>query len=90
MNTLRDRDGISGFTKRSESEYDVFGAGHSSTSEVGRRPCASLPFEVHIESVAGLAPRSILCSFLQESVNFNKGFLDEAKIEISNEFFIFT
>lgn len=28
----RKKDGISGFTKRSESEYDVFGAGHSSTS----------------------------------------------------------
>ncbi len=28
----RMRDGISGFPKRSESEYDAFGAGHSSTS----------------------------------------------------------
>ena len=28
----RKRGGISGFTKRSESEYDAFGAGHSSTS----------------------------------------------------------
>jgi len=32
MNTLRQGDGISGFTNRSESEYDPFGAGHSSTS----------------------------------------------------------
>lgn len=32
MNTLRQGDGISGFTKRSESEYDPFGAAHSSTS----------------------------------------------------------
>ncbi len=30
--TLRRGGGISGFTKRSESEYDCFGAGHSSTS----------------------------------------------------------
>ncbi len=29
---LRERGGMSGFTKRSESEYDCFGAGHSSTS----------------------------------------------------------
>lgn len=28
----RTKDGISGFPKRSESEYDAFGAGHSSTS----------------------------------------------------------
>ncbi|MGJ8603628.1 MAG: 1-deoxy-D-xylulose-5-phosphate synthase [Marivita sp.] len=32
MNTLRQKDGLSGFTKRSESEYDPFGAAHSSTS----------------------------------------------------------
>ena len=32
MSTLRQKDGISGFTKRSESEHDAFGAGHSSTS----------------------------------------------------------
>ena len=32
MPTLRKKDGLSGFTKRSESEHDAFGAGHSSTS----------------------------------------------------------
>lgn len=32
MNTLRQLHGLSGFTKRTESEYDCFGAGHSSTS----------------------------------------------------------
>ena len=32
MDTLRTAGGISGFTNRSESEYDCFGAGHSSTS----------------------------------------------------------
>lgn len=32
METLRQQGGISGFTKRSESPYDPFGAGHSSTS----------------------------------------------------------
>jgi 1-deoxy-D-xylulose-5-phosphate synthase len=32
MATLRQKDGLSGFTKRSESEHDAFGAGHSSTS----------------------------------------------------------
>jgi len=32
MHTLRQGGGISGFTKRSESEYDPFGAAHSSTS----------------------------------------------------------
>src|ERR1044072_285865 len=32
MRTLRQGAGLSGFTKRSESEYDPFGAAHSSTS----------------------------------------------------------
>src|SRR6185437_2282601 len=32
IRTLRMGDGLSGFTKRAESEYDAFGAAHSSTS----------------------------------------------------------
>jgi len=32
MNTIRQGEGLSGFTKRAESEYDPFGAAHSSTS----------------------------------------------------------
>ena len=32
LETLRQENGISGFLKRSESEYDVFGAGHAATS----------------------------------------------------------
>ncbi len=32
IRTIRQPNGLSGFCKRSESEYDVFGAGHSSTS----------------------------------------------------------
>jgi 1-deoxy-D-xylulose-5-phosphate synthase len=32
METLRQEDGLSGFLKRSESEYDTFGAGHAGTA----------------------------------------------------------
>ncbi|MEK7390380.1 MAG: 1-deoxy-D-xylulose-5-phosphate synthase [Elusimicrobiota bacterium] len=32
MNTIRQFGGLSGFLKRSESEYDAFGAGHASTA----------------------------------------------------------
>ena len=32
MHTIRQAGGLSGFLKRTESEYDTFGAGHSSTS----------------------------------------------------------
>ena len=32
MRTIRQKDGLSGFVRRSESEYDAFGTAHSSTS----------------------------------------------------------
>ena len=32
FNTIRQKDGLSGFLKIDESEHDAFGAGHSSTS----------------------------------------------------------
>jgi len=32
MSSLRQKDGLSGFPRRDESEYDTFGVGHSSTS----------------------------------------------------------
>lgn len=32
LKSIRQKEGISGFLKRSESEYDTFGAGHASTS----------------------------------------------------------
>lgn len=32
LKSIRQKDGISGFLKRSESEYDAFGAGHATTS----------------------------------------------------------
>ncbi|MCX6155624.1 MAG: 1-deoxy-D-xylulose-5-phosphate synthase [Candidatus Kapabacteria bacterium] len=32
LSTIRQKGGLSGFLKRSESEYDAFGAGHASTS----------------------------------------------------------
>ena len=32
IRSLRQKHGLSGFTRRAESEYDPFGAGHSSTS----------------------------------------------------------
>src|SRR5689334_23504643 len=32
LETLRQEDGVSGFMKRAESEYDAFGAGHAGTA----------------------------------------------------------
>src|SRR5688500_20131842 len=44
IRTLRQGGGLSGFTKRAESEYDPFGAAHAATSisaalEIGRAAC---------------------------------------------------
>jgi 1-deoxy-D-xylulose-5-phosphate synthase len=47
FSTLRTPGGLSGFTKRSESEHDSFGAGHSSTSV-----SAALGF-AHADKIAG-------------------------------------
>src|ERR1700685_3941835 len=41
IRTIRQGGGLSGFTKRSESEYDAFGAAHSSTSISARLGAAA-------------------------------------------------
>ena len=63
IRTLRQARGLSGFTRRSESEYDPFGAAHSSTSisaGLGFAVADELqgPPERHVISVAGPASRA--------------------------------
>ena len=57
MHTIRKKDGLSGFLKRSESEYDTFGAGHSSTSisaALGMAIAAKLSkIERHVIAIIG-------------------------------------
>ncbi len=53
IRTLRTKDGLSGFTKRSESPYDAFGAGHSSTSI-----SAALGFAV-ARDLGGVTPEGV-------------------------------
>ena len=47
IHTLRKKNGLSGFTKRSESIYDPFGAAHSSSCEF-RYDCSKRYFEKKI------------------------------------------
>ena len=54
IRTLRQAGGLSGFTKRAESEYDPFGAAHSSTSI-----SAGLGFKV--ASDLQNDPRNVIC-----------------------------
>ena len=53
IRTLRMKDGLSGFTKRSESPYDPFGAAHSSTSI-----SAALGFAV-ARDLGGVVPKGL-------------------------------
>ena len=58
MHTLRQLHGISGFTNRQESEYDCFGAGHSSTSisaALGKSVFRYLPEGVFNHLCVGMA-----------------------------------
>ncbi|PCI89020.1 MAG: 1-deoxy-D-xylulose-5-phosphate synthase [Hyphomicrobiales bacterium] len=71
MHTIRKGGGLSGFTKRTESEYDTFGAGHSSTSisaGVGMALARDIKGEKHnIISVIG--DGSITAGMAYEAMN---------------------
>lgn len=86
MPTLRQADGLSGFTKRKESEYDPFGAGHSSTSisaGLGMAVARDLQGgKNHVISVIG--DGSITAGMAYEAMN-NAGALDSRLIVILND-----
>jgi 1-deoxy-D-xylulose-5-phosphate synthase len=67
----RQKDGISGFPKRSESEYDAFGAGHSSTSisaALGFAEAAKLLGQQH-KTVALIGDGSLTGGLALEGLN---------------------
>ena len=86
IRTLRQEDGLSGFTKRGESEYDPFGAGHSSTSisaGLGMAVAADLlGSDRRVIAVIGDGAMSAGMAF--EALN-NAGALDARLIVILND-----
>lgn len=71
MDTLRKRNGVSGFQKREESIYDVFEAGHSSTSlsaALGMATTRDLQKD-HYEVVALIGDASIMNGMALEALN---------------------
>ena len=67
----RTKDGISGFPKRSESEYDAFGVGHSSTSvsaALGFAEAAKLQGQSH-KSIALIGDGSLTGGLAFEGLN---------------------
>jgi len=86
MKTIRQAGGLSGFTKRSESEHDAFGAGHSSTSiSAGLGMAVGRDFKGrknHVVSVIG--DGAITGGMAYEAMN-HAGFLDSNMIVILND-----
>ena len=86
IRTLRQEDGLSGFTKRDESEYDPFGAAHSSTSisaGLGMAVASELNGTPrHVVSVIGDGAMSAGMAY--EALN-NAGALDARLIVILND-----
>lgn len=72
FHTNRDLGGISGFPKRSESEYDTFGVGHSSTSisaALGMALASNLKGEIHKQHIAVIGDASIASGMAFEALN---------------------
>jgi 1-deoxy-D-xylulose-5-phosphate synthase len=88
IRTLRQQGGLSGFTKRSESEYDPFGAGHSSTSiSAGlgmavARDLKDVNDGRHVISIIG--DGSMSAGMAYEAMN-NAGAMDKRLIIILND-----
>lgn len=78
MHTLRQLDGISGFPRRAESEYDTFGVGHSSTSisaALGMALAAKTKGESR-HSVAIIGDGSMTAGMVFEAMN-NAGVIED-------------
>ncbi len=69
--TLRQRDGVSGFTNRFESEYDLFGAGHSGTSVSAAMglACGERLNKEKVYSVAVVGDGSLTNGMIYEALN---------------------
>ena len=81
MDTLRQKGGISGFLKRSESVYDHFGAGHSSTSISAALGMAVARDKLRKQNniVAGIGDGAMSAGMAYEGVN-TAGILNSNKI----------
>ena len=86
IRTLRQKDGLSGFTRRAESQYDPFGAGHSSTSisaGLGMAVAADLKGEKR-NVVAVIGDGAMSAGMAYEAMN-NAGAMDARLIVILND-----
>ncbi|WP_336276354.1 1-deoxy-D-xylulose-5-phosphate synthase [Bartonella sp. CB178] len=87
IRTLRQEGGLSGFTKRSESVYDPFGAGHSSTSisaGLGMAVADALRGEKRRRIVSVIGDGAMSAGMAYEAMN-NAGALDARLVVILND-----
>ncbi len=86
IRTLRQTGGLSGFTKRSESEYDPFGAAHSSTSiSAGLGMCVARDLQGKSNNViAVIGDGAMSAGMAYEAMN-NAGARDARLIVILND-----
>ena len=87
MESLRQENGISGFLKRSESEYDTFGAGHAATAisaALGMAAARDISGEKDLKVVAILGDGALSCGLAYEGLN-NAGHSDRDFVVVLND-----
>ena len=87
IRTIRQGGGLSGFTKRSESEFDPFGAGHSSTSisaGLGMAVANQLSDDKRKNVIAVIGDGSMSAGMAYEAMN-NAAATDQRLIVILND-----
>ncbi len=90
IRTLRQKDGLSGFTKRSESPFDPFGAAHSSTSIsaalgfAAARDLGGACDTGHGDSIAVIGDGALSAGMAYEALN-NAGHMGKRMIVILND-----
>nr|AMB19704.1 1-deoxy-d-xylulose-5-phosphate synthase 2 [Taraxacum kok-saghyz] len=86
MHTLRQKDGISGYTSRSESEFDAFGAGHGCNSiSAGLGMAIARDIKGKRDRiVAVISNESTMTGQLYEAMS-NAGYLDSDMVVILND-----
>ncbi|KAI3729847.1 hypothetical protein L6452_18518 [Arctium lappa] len=86
MHTLRQKDGISGYTSRSESEFDPFGAGHGCNSiSAGLGMAIARDFKGKRDRVvAVISNETTMAGQLYEAMS-NAGYLDSDMVVILND-----
>ncbi len=87
FHTNRQKEGISGFPKREESEFDAFGVGHSSTSIsaiLGMAMASQLKGETEKQHIAVIGDASIAAGMAFEGLN-HAGVTDANMLVVLND-----